>query len=155
MYYYSILTVSIYRYICSIMVSVLSWSVMENGFKSWSCQTKNYNVSICWFSAKHAALRSKSKDWLKRNQDNMCVSGATCLPVDCCCEWSNMSTCGLLLWVGQHVYLWTVVVSGATCLPVDCCCEWGDMSTCGLLLWVGRHVYLWTNTITIQLSMFF
>ena len=27
----------------------------------------------------HATLRSKSKDWLGRNQ-----SGTTCLPTDCC-----------------------------------------------------------------------
>ena len=26
---------------------------------------------ICCFSAKHAALRRKSKDWLTRNQDNV------------------------------------------------------------------------------------
>jgi len=27
-------------------------------------QTKNYQIDICCFSAKHAALRRKSKDWL-------------------------------------------------------------------------------------------
>ena len=30
-----------------------------------------YTVSICCFSAKHAALKSQSKDWLARNQDNV------------------------------------------------------------------------------------
>jgi hypothetical protein len=38
---------------------------------------------MCCFSAKHAALRRKSKDWLTRNQDNVYESG-------------NMSICGLL-----------------------------------------------------------
>ena len=28
---------------------------------------------------KHVALRTKSKDWLARNQDDVCQSGATCL----------------------------------------------------------------------------
>jgi len=36
---------------------------------------------LCCFSAKHAALRRKSKDWLARP---MCPSGATCLSADCC-----------------------------------------------------------------------
>jgi hypothetical protein len=35
------------------------------------------------FSAKHAALRSKNKDWLARNQNNVY-------------EWSDISTRGLL-----------------------------------------------------------
>jgi len=30
---------------------------------------------MCCFSAKHAALRRKSKDWLARNQDNMSKLG--------------------------------------------------------------------------------
>ena len=47
------------------------------------CQTKDYKICICCFSARHAALRSKSKNWLARNQNNMS-------------EWSVMSICGLL-----------------------------------------------------------
>ena len=34
-------------------------------------QTNDYKIGICCFSANHAALRSKSKDWLTRNQDNV------------------------------------------------------------------------------------
>jgi hypothetical protein len=34
-------------------------------------QTKDYKIGICCFSAKHAALRRKSKDWLAQNQDNV------------------------------------------------------------------------------------
>ena len=36
-------------------------------------QTKDYNIGICCFSAKHAALRKKSTDLLDRIQDH--VSG--------------------------------------------------------------------------------
>jgi hypothetical protein len=36
-------------------------------------QAKDYNIYISRYSAKQAALRRKSKDWLARNQDN--VSG--------------------------------------------------------------------------------
>jgi len=62
------------------MVSVLALSVIDRGFETQSGQTK---VSICCFSAKHAALRRKKKDWLARNQNNVS-------------EWSDMSICGLL-----------------------------------------------------------
>jgi hypothetical protein len=36
-----------------------------------SGQTKDYEIGICCFFAKHAALRRKSKDWLARNQNNV------------------------------------------------------------------------------------
>ena len=60
------------------MVSVLASSVVDRGFESRSGQTKDYNTGICCFSAKHAALRKKSKDWLARNKNNMS-------------EWSDIS----------------------------------------------------------------
>ena len=40
-------------------------------FEPRSGQTKDYKIGICCFSANHAALRRKSKDWLARNQDNV------------------------------------------------------------------------------------
>ena len=55
------------------MVSVLASSVVDHGLEPLSGQTKDYKIGICWFSAKQAALRRKSKDWLTQNQDN--VSG--------------------------------------------------------------------------------
>ena len=61
------------------MVSVLASSAVDRGFKPRSGQTKGYKIGICCFSAKHAAFRSKSKDWLARNQDNVS-------------EWTNMSS---------------------------------------------------------------
>ena len=53
--------------------SVIALSVVDRGFESRSGQTKDYEIGICCFSAKHAALRSrrKRKDWLARNQDNV------------------------------------------------------------------------------------
>ena len=65
------------------MVSVLASSAVDRGFEPRSGQTEDYIIGICYFSAKHAALRSKSKDRLARNQNNVS-------------EW------------GRHVYPWTV-----------------------------------------------
>ena len=65
------------------MVSVLTLSVVDRGFEPQSGQTKDSKIGICYFSAKRAALRSKSKDWLARNQNNVS-------------EWSDMFTRGLL-----------------------------------------------------------
>jgi len=46
-------------------------------------QRKDYKIGICCFSSKHSDLRSKHKDWLLQNQDNVS-------------EWIDMSTCRLL-----------------------------------------------------------
>ena len=62
------------------MVSVLALSVIDREFESRSGQTTDYEIGICCFSAKHAAFRRKSKDWLARNHNNVS-------------EWSDMSTC--------------------------------------------------------------
>ena len=53
------------------MVNVLPLSVVDRGFEPQSIQIKDYEIGICCFSAKHAALRRKSKDWLAQNQDNV------------------------------------------------------------------------------------
>ena len=66
-----------------VMVSVLASSAVDRGFEHRSGQTKDYKIGICCFSAKHTALRKKSKDWLARNQNNVS-------------EWSGMSTRALL-----------------------------------------------------------
>jgi hypothetical protein len=66
-----------------VMVSVLVSSAVDRGFDSRSGQTKDYEIGICCFSAKHTALMRKSKDWLARNQDNVS-------------EWGDMFICGLL-----------------------------------------------------------
>ena len=53
-----------------VMVIVLASGVVDRGFKPRSDQTKDYNIGICCFSAKHAELSRKSKDWLARNQND-------------------------------------------------------------------------------------
>ena len=50
-----------------VMVSVLASSAVDRGFEPRSGQTKDNKIGMCCFSAKHAALRRKSKDWLARN----------------------------------------------------------------------------------------
>jgi hypothetical protein len=47
-----------------VMISVLVSSVVDRGFKPWSGQNKDYKIGSWCFSAKHAALRGKSKDLL-------------------------------------------------------------------------------------------
>ena len=63
------------------MVSVLA--SVGRGFELRSGQTKDFKIGICCFFAEHAALRSKSKDWLARDQNNVS-------------EWSDISARGLL-----------------------------------------------------------
>ena len=53
------------------MASVLASSAVVRGLESRLGQTKDYKIGIWCFSAKHAALRSKSKDRLARNQNNV------------------------------------------------------------------------------------
>ena len=60
-----------YNRISGVMVSVLTSSAVDSGFEPRSGQTKDYKIGICCFSAKHVALRRKSKDWLARNQNNV------------------------------------------------------------------------------------
>jgi hypothetical protein len=56
-----------------VMVSVLASSMVDREFESLSDQSNDYKIGICWLSAKHVALRKKSKDWLARKQEH--VSG--------------------------------------------------------------------------------
>jgi hypothetical protein len=65
------------------MISILASSAVDHRFEPRSGQTKDFKIGICCFSAKHAALRRKSKNWLSRNQNNVF-------------EWNDMSTHGLL-----------------------------------------------------------
>ena len=50
-------------HIGGVMVSVLASSAVDPGLEPRSSQPKDYKTGICCFSAKHAALRRKSKDW--------------------------------------------------------------------------------------------
>ena len=67
-----------------VMVSKLASSSVDHGFESRLAQTKDYEIVIGCFSARHAALRSKSQDWLAQNLDNVS-------------EWNDISTRSRLL----------------------------------------------------------
>jgi hypothetical protein len=62
------------------MVSLLASSAVDRRLEPWSGQTEDSKIGKCCFSVKYVALRSKSKDRLVRNQNNVS-------------EWSDMSTC--------------------------------------------------------------
>ena len=83
----------IYSLLCDVkcidgvMVSVLAYSMVDREFESLSDQSNDYKIGICCFSAKHAALMKKSKDWLARKQEHVS-------------RWGDMSIRGLLFrWV--------------------------------------------------------
>ena len=50
------------NHVGGVMVSMLSSSAVYRGFEPQSGQTRDYKIGICCFFAKHAALRSKSKE---------------------------------------------------------------------------------------------
>jgi hypothetical protein len=56
-----------------VMVSMLARSAVDRGFEPRSGQTKTIKLEFAtlYFSAKHTALRRKSKDCLAWNQDNV------------------------------------------------------------------------------------
>ena len=64
-----------------VIVSVLASSAVNREFEPRSGQTKDYKIGICCFSAKHVALRSKSKDWLTWNQNNVSKVGRHVYPL--------------------------------------------------------------------------
>ena len=66
-----------------VMVTSLAFSAVDRGFEPRSGQTKDYQIGMCCFSAKHAALRRKSRYWLAQSQDSIS-------------EWGDMSIRGLL-----------------------------------------------------------
>ena len=57
--------------ISGVMVSMLTSSALDYGFESRSGQTKDYKISYCCISAKHTAIRRKSKNWLAQKHDNV------------------------------------------------------------------------------------
>jgi hypothetical protein len=59
------------NHISDVMVGVFAWNAVNGGFDPRRGQTKDYNISSCYFSTKHASLRNKSKDWLTLNWDNV------------------------------------------------------------------------------------
>jgi hypothetical protein len=60
-----------FNLIGGVMVIVLDSSAGDRGFEPRSVQTKDCKNGICCFSAKHAALRSNSKELLDQNPNNV------------------------------------------------------------------------------------
>ena len=60
-----------FNLIDDVMVSVVDSSAVDRGFEPWSGLAEDCKNGICCFSAKHASLWSKSKEWLDRNQNNV------------------------------------------------------------------------------------
>jgi hypothetical protein len=73
-------------------------SVVDHGFKPRSGQTKDHKIGIYCYSCKRAASRSKRKEWLVWNHDNVS-------------KWSDMSTRELLCqWANTIKNLYSVFV---------------------------------------------
>ena len=53
-----------------VVISMFASSVVDHWFEPQLCQTEDYKIDICCFTAKDSALRNKSKDGLAWNQDN-------------------------------------------------------------------------------------
>ena len=81
----------------------------------WSGQTKDYKIGICFFSAKHAAIRAKT-GWLvirimcqsmSTLQRIMCQSEAICLPCRLLFQWTNTIKSNHLL--GSLQFFWHIL----------------------------------------------
>jgi outer membrane protease len=66
---------------------MLAINTIDREFEPWSGLTKDHKIGtgIYCFSSQNTPLRSKNKDWLAHNQDNVS-------------EWSDMSTHERLFW---------------------------------------------------------
>ena len=69
--------------VCVMGSLLASSAVIDCGFEPWSDQIKDHEIGIRSFSATHAVLRSKGRDWFARSRDNVS-------------EWGDMSIRGLL-----------------------------------------------------------
>ena len=57
-----------YNHISSVIIRVLAVDTVDHGFYARSGQNNDFKIDMCCFTAKYAALRRKSKDWLARNR---------------------------------------------------------------------------------------
>ena len=71
---------NLWNRIGGVMVGVLASRAVDRGFDPRSGQPNN-KIGMCCFSAKRPALR-RNTSWLGIRI--MCLSGATCLAMDCC-----------------------------------------------------------------------
>jgi hypothetical protein len=90
-----------------VIVIVLASSMVDRGFESRAGQSKDYKIGSCCFSAKHAALRRKSKDWLARTQDNVSEWGDM-FYADCCFDRRRARCCVTKRNVNQSILYRTI-----------------------------------------------
>jgi hypothetical protein len=123
--------------ISGVMVSMLPSSAIDRGFEPWLGQTKDYKIGLCCFSAKHAALKRKSKDWLARNQNNVS-------------EWSDMSSRRLLFqWASTiKVQLSVLVYNKADLIIISLIINLFSPWYC----WIGVKQQTLTHFITIPVK---
>ena len=92
------------NHIGGVVDSVLALSAVDRGFEPRSGHTRDYEIGICCFSAKRAALRKKSKDWLTRIQDNVSEWGDMSV-YGLVFQWTSTITIQLSLWTSSSFYL--------------------------------------------------
>ena len=91
-------------HISGVMVSLLTSSAVDRGFEPRTGQTNDYKIGICCFSAKHAALKRKCKDWLARNQDIVSVWGD--MPIRILLfQWASTKKSKSACWSRRHNHL--------------------------------------------------
>ena len=54
-----------------VKADMVSFYVVDCGFNTRFRQTEDYNIGTCCFSDTHASAKTKNKDWLTRNMDNV------------------------------------------------------------------------------------
>jgi hypothetical protein len=101
-------------------------SAVDHELQSHLGQTKDYKIGICYFSAKHAASRSKNKDWLG-NGDNES-------------KWSDLSTRRLL-------FHWASTIKFQLSMLVYCKADFIIISSKSNLFWT------WYNWIIVHLVL--
>ena len=65
------------------MVSVPASCAVDLEFEPRSAQIKDYDIGICYLSAKNTSLRGQNKDCLAKNDTNVSECRIY-LPADCC-----------------------------------------------------------------------
>ena len=107
------------------MVTFLASSALVRGFEPRLGQIKDYKIDFCCFSAKHAALMNKSKDWFAQDQDHVSEwSDMFTQDQDNVSEWSDMFTQDQ-----DNVSEWSDMFTQ----DQDNVSEWSNMFTHGLL----------------------
>jgi hypothetical protein len=133
----------IYLKILLFLVMVLLFNICSGyrGFEPRSGQTKDYNIDIWCFSAKHATLRRKNKDWSARNPNN--VSECSDMPArGLLFQWASANKIQLNVFVYNKADL--IIIS----LKINLFSPWNSWNIAKLAL-TNNHTLILTNIWTI------